>query len=54
MADKDTINTTPVPKAPDTNTPEFAAQYAGSTNSYLPYLLKNLKLSPYSTNTTKN
>ena len=54
MADKDTIDTTPVPKAPDTNTPDFAAQYAGSTESNYPYSLENCKFSPYSTKYHEN
>ena len=43
MAYKDTINTTPVPNAPDSDTPDASAQYAGSTDSSSPYSLINRK-----------
>ena len=49
--------TPPTPPDLDTSgadTPNSPAQYDGSTNSYLPYSLRNRKFSPYSTNTMKN
>ena len=54
MADKDTINTTPYPDAPNSCNPEAAAQDSGSTDSTYPYALINPKFAPYSTNTMKH
>ena len=39
---------------PNNNNPNDFAQDASSTNSYLPYLLRNRKFAPYFTNTMKN
>ena len=52
--DKVTIDTTPVTKSTGKDTPNASAQYSGSTDSYLPYSLRNHKFVPYSTNTMKN
>ena len=52
--DKVTINNPPDPKAPVADTPNASAQDAGSTDSYLPYSLRNHKFASYSTNTMKN
>ena len=46
IPDKDTINTTPDPKAPDAYSPNAASQYVGSTDSNSPYSLINRKFSP--------
>ena len=54
MADKDTINATPAPNAPNSDNPDAVAQYYGSADSNSPYSLRNLKFPPYSTNTMKN
>ena len=35
-------------------TPNASAEYSGSTDSYLPYWLRNCKFSPYFTNTKEN
>ena len=54
MYDKETFDTKPVPDVPDSDTPESAAQHAGSTDSNYPYSLRNCTPPPYPTNTTKN
>ena len=54
MADKDTIDTTPAPDAPDIDSPNSSTQYAVSVDSYLPYSLRNWKFPPYSISTMKN
>ena len=54
MADKEKIDATPDPNAPDDHTPNTADQDDGSTDSNYPYLLINRKFAPYSTNTMKN
>ena len=56
MADKGTIDTIPYLNTPDTDNPNAAAQYAGSTGSNSPYLLRNHNppFPPNSTNTTEN
>ena len=54
MADKYTIETTPSPDAPGAYTPNAADQDSVSTDSNSPYSLRNRKITPYSTNTTKN
>ena len=41
MYDKETFDTKPVPDVPDSDTPESAAQHAGSTDSNYPYSLRN-------------
>ena len=51
--DKVTIIATPVPDAPDADTPNASAQDDGSADSNTPYLLINRKFSPYSTTTIK-
>ena len=52
--DKLKIYTPPSPNAPNTDTTNDSTQDYGSTNSYLPYSLRNRKIPPCSTNTTNN
>ena len=54
MADKETIYTTPDPKSQYADTPNACAQDYDSTDSNLPYSLRNCKFATYSTNTMKN
>ena len=47
--DKDTSDTPPAPYVPNVDTPNASVQDAGSTDSYLPYLLEiaiNISKSP--------
>ena len=39
--DKDTFGPPPAPDAPWDDTPNYSSQYFGSTESYLPYSLRN-------------
>ena len=54
IADKDTIDNTLAPVAPDADTPDADAQDAWSTDPNSPYSLRNRKFPPYSINTTIN
>ena len=47
-------STPPAPDAPDDNTLNASIQDSGSTDSYLPYLLRYSKFPPYYTYITKN
>ena len=52
--DKVTINTTPFPDVPGSDTPNASAQDYGSADSNSPYSLRNHKVALYSTTTMKN
>ena len=54
MADKEKIDTTYAPDAPNADNPDAATKDDGSTESNSPYSSRNHKLTPYSTNTTEN